>query len=97
MQPLPSELIQFIDAVNRAIINPLIGLLMVAALFLFIWGGLQFIRNADSSAERETGKAHMMWGLIGLMIMISTFAILNVGLRTFGVSSGSDYPSEIPL
>jgi uncharacterized membrane protein len=97
MEPLPFELIQLIDNINRFIINPIIGTLTVIALFLFIWGGIEFIRNADSSTGRETGKQHMMWGLVGLFVMVSSFALIRVGLDTFRVDSGSDFPSEIPL
>ena len=97
MESLPPELLILINNINTFIINPIIGTLTVIALFLFIWGGIEFIRNADSSTGRETGKQHMMWGLVGLFVMVSSFAIIRVGLNTFDVDGGDDYPSEIPL
>lgn len=96
MAPLPAGLVNLIDAVNRVIINPIIGVLSVLALLLFVWGGVQFIRSADSPPDRLIGQQHMIWGIVGLLVMVSVYLILNVGLNTFNVGPG-DYPSEIPL
>lgn len=97
MPALPPELLSIINATSTYIINPLIGLVSVVALLLFIWGGMKFIQNAENPIERSVGQRHMLYGLIGLVIMLSVYAILRVGLTTFNVQSGSDYPSELPL
>ncbi len=64
------------------IINPAIYLLMAVAVMYFLWGAFQFVRNADSSDERKKGGLNMMWGVIGLFIMVSAYGILNLIVTT---------------
>jgi hypothetical protein len=92
MQPVAD----FVARVNAAIINPLLALIFTLALFLFLWGGFKFVASADSDAGRDTGKRHMLWGVIGMVLMVSVFAILRIFLNTFGVES-AELPAELPL
>ena len=62
------------------------------ALVYFLYGVFIFIRNADNEDVRDTGKSHMVWGVVGLFIMVSVYAILRIVIGTVGVSSG-DVPS----
>jgi hypothetical protein len=66
-----------IKAIAEKILNPTIGLLFGAAILIFVWGIMGYIRGADQSGEREKGAKHMMWGLIGIFIMIAAYKILE--------------------
>ncbi len=68
------------------IINPIIMLLFSVGFVLFLWGLVIFMANADSSSERETGVRHMIWGIVGMFIMVASYAIIQVVLNTFGIS-----------
>ncbi len=72
----------FISNLVIVIVNPLINLLFAAALAYFIWGVVVYIRKADSPTDRETGANHIMWGIIGLLIMVSVYSILRIALST---------------
>jgi uncharacterized membrane protein YidH (DUF202 family) len=63
--------------IAQVIINPTITLLFGAAILFFVWGVVQYIRGSDQSSQRETGGKHMMWGIVGIFIMISAVAILK--------------------
>ena len=77
--------LRFIQAINTYIINPIIGLLFAAALVLFMWGGVQLIWGANTDDSREKGKNHLLWGIIGMFIMVSVYGILNLITSTFGL------------
>lgn len=64
------------------IVNPFVTLLVAVAVIYFLWGVFQFVKNADSSDEREKGGRHMMWGAIGLFIMSTTYGIINLIIHT---------------
>lgn len=66
------------------IVNPIITLLVAVAVLYFLWGVLGFVRNADNSEERKKGGLHMLWGAVGLFIMIAAYGILNLVLSTIG-------------
>lgn len=67
-----------INNITTQILNPLIGLMMAIAVAMFIWGIVEFIAGANNVEKRETGKNHIIYGLIGLFIMISVFGILQL-------------------
>ena len=73
-----------IDKIVTVIVNPLILLLIAGALVLFLWGGFEFILNAGGSEGRDKGKRHLLWGIIGLFVMIGVFGILRILAITIG-------------
>ncbi len=88
---------RFVDAVNQAIINPIIGVIFAAALLLFLFGAAKLVLNAGDDTKRNEGKQHMLWGIIGMVIMVSVFSILKVALYTFGVTSADLPTQDLPL
>lgn len=63
-------------------VNPLITLLVAGGVLLFLFGVVEFIQGAESDTARDKGKQHMLWGLIGIFIMVSAFAILKLFSET---------------
>lgn len=80
----------FVTRLNNAILFPLIALLTGIAFLYFLWGCAQYIMNANNDAAREDGKKHIMYGLIGLVVMMSAFAILSLAVNTFGLEKTLD-------
>lgn len=76
---------QIISAVNTNIVNPLIFLLLAIAMVVFLWGLVSYFRSIDNSEERATGISHMIWGIIGLAIMISFKGIIAIIKNLIGV------------
>jgi len=76
---------KLLQNINNQIVTPLIYLLFALALVYFFWGVMVFIRNADAADKRAEGFQHMIWGLIGIFIMISAKGIINLILGTFGL------------
>lgn len=66
-----------IQKVNDAILQPLIALLMAAAVAYFLFGVMKFVKNQDNEDAQVEGKKHMLWGVIGIAIMVSVYGILN--------------------
>lgn len=75
----------FVSNVNKLIINPLIVLLFALAVVYFLYGVFQFISNQDNEEAKTKGKAHMVWGIIGIVIMMGVFTILNMIINTFNI------------
>lgn len=77
----------FLDKLNEAVIFPLVILLMAAALLVFLYGGLKFIMNPTDLAQQSEGRSHMLYGIIGLLVMTSAAAILAIAAGTFNLST----------
>ncbi len=80
-------MIQLIYRINQFIVNPLILLLMAVAMVVFFWGVFEFVSKSGSDEARDKGKRNMLWGIIGLFIMIGVFGIVRIILGTFGLST----------
>lgn len=62
---------------NDAILQPLIYLLLAGAVVYFLWGIYKFVAGQNNEENQEEGKKHMVWGIVGLVIMVSVWGILN--------------------
>jgi len=77
-----NEIVALLGEVYELIIRPIIGLLVGIAFIVFLWGVFEFIRGADNEETRRKGGRNMLWGLVGMFIMVSVFGILTVILGT---------------
>lgn len=77
---------EFVGKINDIILFPLIALLSGVAFLVFIWGCAQYVMNASNPSGREQGVKHITYGIIGLIIMLSAWAILSLVVATFGLS-----------
>ncbi|HEY5588941.1 MAG TPA: hypothetical protein VIK86_08305 [Candidatus Paceibacterota bacterium] len=71
-------------AIDTVIINPLITLLFALAVVYFLYGLARYLLSPDNEEIRKTSKDHMVWGVIGMFIMVSVFGILSIILTTLG-------------
>jgi hypothetical protein len=67
------------------ILNPAIMLMFAIAIVVFLWGLFQFIYHADDPGAREDAKQHILWGVIGMFIMVSAYGIIYLTLNTVEV------------
>jgi divalent metal cation (Fe/Co/Zn/Cd) transporter len=76
-----------VGRINEQVLNPLIVLLFTAALVFFVVGLFNFFGKRDNSEALEKGKAHMLWGIIGMAIMVSVFGIMNFLTSSLGINN----------
>ena len=64
------------------IVDPAILVIFAAGFFLFLWGLVQFLWNLEEGANSD-GKQHMLWGIVGMLIMVSVYGIITLIDTTF--------------
>ncbi len=89
-----ASLDSFIGKVDTLIINPLILLLFSLALVYFLYGVFEFIANGDNDEKKTVGKSHMLWGIVGLTIMMGVWAILGIILNTLNIPKSEIDPEQ---
>lgn len=82
-----TNIADFLNFFTCLISKSVIPLLIALAVIVFIWGVLKFIMNAEDSTKREEGRNFIIWGLVGLFVMVSIWGIVNILNSTFGVSN----------
>ena len=76
-----------LNHINQYILNPLILLAFAIATLLFFVGIFQFIVASQSGKEAGDAKKKVVYGLIGMFIMIGAYGIVHIIINTFGISS----------
>lgn len=83
---------QFLQKAVQAIVNPIIMVLIAVAAVVFAYGIFEFVKGADNPEVRKQGQQHILYGLIGLAIMMSVFTIIRIILNTLGLT-GEEVPA----
>lgn len=66
------------------ILDPLILLIFSFGLLVFLWGLLEFIRSGANPQKHKEGTEHMIWGVLGMFIMVAFWGIIMLIANTFG-------------
>ena len=59
------------------ILNVIIGVLGILAVIVIIFGGVQYMTSTGDAAKVKKAKDTILYGVIGLIIVILAFAIVN--------------------
>lgn len=66
------------------IINPLYRLAVALSFLYFLYGVVKYMHDLRNPEDKNTGKAHLLWGTVGLFIIFSVGGIMNVFTNMFG-------------
>ena len=69
------------------IVTPLVELLFALTVLLFVWGLFGFFINGDDTTKREEGRQHILWGVVGMVIMVSVYGIIRLVANSVGQES----------
>lgn len=58
----------------------------VIFLFMLIWGAIRWLSSSGDKAKLETAQKQISSALIGLVILLSVFAIIKLLEQLFGIS-----------
>lgn len=79
---------KFLNNVTDQIINPIILLLFALAAVYFVYSVIKFltIDADDKGTARVEARNAIMWGIVGMVIMISVYGLIRFVLVSFGIS-----------
>lgn len=67
-------------------------LLISISVIVFIVGVIKYIANGDDSTKREEGRNFILYGLIGLFVIVSVWGLVGVLQGTFGLGNTTFIP-----
>jgi hypothetical protein len=74
-------------SIDRVILNPVIFFLFAVAMVYFIYGLVQYLVSPNNEEVRKKSKGQMLWGVIGLFVMVAVFGIMRVIINTLGITN----------
>ena len=84
---ISSSLNASLAKIVSVIVVPLVSLVFVFAVLVFIWGVAGIIIHREDPERLATGRQHMIWGIVGIFIMIGFYGIIRIIANTLGVAS----------
>jgi len=86
--------IQELSVLIRDILgNYVIPVLFAIALVVFLWGVVQYITAGGDEEKRKSGKQTMIWGIVGLFVMVAVWGLVNLLWYTLDLDvNAPDYP-----
>lgn len=69
------------------IIDPAMYLLFTAGFLLFVYGLVQMLWKMREGSDHKEGLQHMLYGLLGMFIMVSVWGIIALLDNTFGLGA----------
>lgn len=71
------------------ILGLIVKLLWLLAFAVFIWGIVQFIAAAGNSSKKDAAKNYIIYGLIGIFVLLSFMGIIKIVGETFGIPTSN--------
>lgn len=81
---VPPAVLTFVGKISTEILNPIIAILFALALAYFVYGVAAYLWNPDNEEARDKGRKGMLWGIIGMFIMVSVFGIMRFLISSIG-------------
>lgn len=78
------------------ITKSIIPLLFTIGLAAFIFGVVQYMLNPNNSEKRDEGKKYMIWGIIGLFVMVSVWGLVGILSNTFNLNNSAPTLPRLP-
>lgn len=64
-----------------------VPVIFTLAFLVFIYGVFKyFFLHGDSDSSRAEGRQFIIWGIIGMAVLFSTWGLVNILLSTLGIS-----------
>jgi hypothetical protein len=67
-----------------------IPLLVTAGVVFFLYGIVVFIFNSANPEKKAQGAQMMIWGIVGLFVMVSIWGLVQIFRSTFGFNGSAD-------
>jgi len=85
----PAAATDFKSLVNKIIenINYLMVLVVGLAVFVFIWGIFKYFVAGANEKKVEEARNVLIYGLLGIFIMLSVWGLVNILINTFGFTA----------
>lgn len=67
----------------NSFLNLIIPVLFFIATIVFLWGVILYITSGGDEEKRKEGRVYIIYGLIGLFVMVAVWGIVNIMIGFF--------------
>ena len=82
-----SSQLQGLLSIVRGVLNIVVPIVITLGVIYFIWAVIQYVTVKDEE-ERAKSKTHMIYGIIGLFVVVSIWGLIGFIGNTVGIGQG---------
>ncbi|MBI4692243.1 MAG: hypothetical protein HY773_02270 [Candidatus Terrybacteria bacterium] len=80
----------------KGVLNAVVPLLIGVAVVVFLYGVIKYITSGGDPEKRTEARNVMIYGIIGLFVMVAVWGLVNVLISTFGLGGGPVQGPSLP-
>lgn len=82
----------------EVVLNRVIPILMIVATIVFLWGVIRYITAGGDEEKLADGRRFIIFGLVGLFVMLAIWGVVRAIVAQFGVGGGviPPGPGDVP-
>lgn len=77
------------------VVSLIVPVLVGAGVAVFFWGLVKFVSHAGDEKTLEDGKQLMIWGMIGIFVMVALWSLVGYIQTELGLDT-ADTPENFP-
>ncbi len=77
------------------LLNTIMPIIIALGVVYFIWGVVEYVVGGDEEAKKK-GREKIIYGLIGLVVIVSIWGLVSILKNTFNLSSSSGGTVQVP-
>ena len=71
------------------LLNFVVPILITLGAIVFVWGVIAYVIASDEEAKKA-GRDRMIFGIIGLLVIVAVWGLVALVARTFGINRGAE-------
>jgi len=79
-----NDLVDRILSIGDVVIFVLVSVALIFIVYNIVW---YFIRGSSADESRKTAGMNILWGIVGLAIIVSIWGLVNIIVSTFKTDS----------
>lgn len=77
----------------QSVLDWAVPTLIACAVVYFLYGVLMYVVTADDEEKKEKAKTTILYGIVGIFVMVSVYGLVTLVKRTFNLQ---EQPITIP-
>lgn len=79
-----------LERIQTYVVDPIIAVIFTLGLLLFFVGIVEYLWEIKDGKTDGDGRQHLIYGLIGMLVMVSVYGIINMIINTFELDDATD-------
>ena len=80
----------------KGLVSSTIPILIGIGIVVFLYGVIKYVLAEGDPSKRSEARGFMIWGIVGLFVMVSVWGLVGLLQSTFGVGSGGPSAPTLP-